>query len=198
MLGSYSGESIQFISKLIHWDFQRNSWVLQEKWKGLPVGIAGSRHMGWGFNSTENAYITPIVNNPDGSKSGGDFFTAAQANSGNISNTQLFTKPLFRKEVLSWKPFMDSVLSFDNIIKTIYGELLAYALPALTTATGGWEGEIVEKKRLDFVSIDMNAIKNDNTWPRNKKEWMHSDIKDVALPYTYPVIESLAIKGALK
>lgn len=40
---------------------------------------------------------------------------------------------------------------------------------------------------------------NKNGWPRerNRKEWQHSDVKDVAFPFIYKVIEELLIDGGL-
>ena len=50
----------------------------------------------------------------------------------------------------------------------------------------------------DVDSIDMNQKKNDNTWPRNNKEWWHSDVKEVAYLYVYSIINDIADKGAIK
>ena len=44
----------------------------------------------------------------------------------------------------------------------------------------------------------MNLKKDNSTWPRREQTWNHSDIKDVAFPFIYKVIDELAIKGALQ
>ena len=159
----------------ITFNLGRNAWVLQEKWKGRPAGIAGSDYMGWGFNLEYNPHLS-----------------ASDANSLLTDNGQLKTKPFFAKSA----PNNGQLFTNSDIAYDVINELLAYALPALTTPAGGWHGDQISRNS-DIAVLDMNSRKSSN-WPRDKATWQHSDIKDVSIPYIYQVVDELVIKGALR
>jgi len=94
--------------------------------------------------------------------------------------------------------FADAPVSFSTI-KPEYSNLLTYAIPALTTATGGEKGGAISEYRGDFQAIDMNSKKNDSTWPISRdSQWFHSDIKDVAFPFVAPIVYEIVNRGGLK
>lgn len=194
VLATYTGTQPS-PSDLLDFEFSRNSWVLQEKWKGRPFGLAGSQYMGWGFNIADDQY-NPYFEGPEG-VSGRIRIDSDTANSTIKDNGQLIVRPFFINVAT---PGLESVLFTNNAIdyatlKPYINKLLVYALPALTTPTGGVEGgSITSDKR--FLAINMNG--KIGTWPRNTTEWWHSDIKNVGLPYVYSVIKELIIKGYLQ
>lgn len=173
-----------------------NSWVLQEKWKGHPLGFGGSDYMGWGFNRTDTQYNPYDI----------DLGTIAHlgpinANSSILANNQLIARPFFLNDAPSGIAntlFSDATVDF-SVIKPYYNRLLAYAIPALTNATGGEDGASFTKFRESAKVINMNNEKNDATWPvsRNRR-WHHSDIKEVALPFVVNVVDQIAVIGGLK
>lgn len=197
VLATYSGTQADLSDPAAVID-GRNSWVLQEKWKGLPSGMGGSDYMGWGFNKSDDQY-NPETVDPDGVSLGRVRLTPLAANSEITDDGQLKSRPFF------WNigtPGVASILFTDapvdfSTIKPDYNQLLTYAIPALTTATGGRSGGGMISKK-NFVIIDMNL--NLNVWPssRPRKEWLHSDVKNVAFPFVLSVIDEIATKGGLK
>ena len=170
----------------ITFNLGRNAWVLQEKWKGRPSGIAGSEHMGWGFNLRDEEY------NPKALLLGAHL-NANDANSLITDNSLLKTKPFFTKsDPKNGQLFASGIIDFD-----FRNELLAFALPALTTAVGGWNGENVLPSIFINKTVDMNEYVS-GLWPRRDKTWLHSDIKEVSLPYVYDVLKDLTVKGAMQ
>lgn len=188
VLASYGGTQ-PAPSDLISFNLGRNAWVLQEKWKGRPLGLAGSLWMGWGFNLTDDQYNPYLKGHLD----------ASEANLVVGNNNQLILRPFFNNLApasIESVLFQDMSLDFSTI-RPNYNSLMAYAIPALTTATGGWAGgEMISNK--NFFVTDMNLKKDNITWPRREQRWNHSDIRDVAFPFVYKIIDELAIKGALQ
>jgi pimeloyl-ACP methyl ester carboxylesterase len=169
----------------ITFNLGRNAWVLQEKWKGRPSVIAGSEHMGWGFNLRDEEY-NPKVLLLD------NHLNANDANSLITDNGLLKTKPFFTKsDPKNSQLFSSGIIDFD-----FKNELLAFALPALTTPVGGWKGTEISRNN-SIVKTDMNSAVG-TYWPRRDNSWIHSDIKEVSLPYIYTVVDDLTVKGGLR
>ncbi len=173
----------------------RNSWVMQEKWKGRPSGPGGSETMGWGFNREDTQY------NPYDVGLGAIVHLGPiNTNNSSISDNQLISRPFFLNVVPAGigSVLFSSVSADFSAIKPFYNRILAEGIPALTEVTGGKNGGAMSEHRDDILSIDMNSRKNDSTWPRVKSEWWHSDIKVVALPYVWPIVQEIVNKGALQ
>jgi len=80
-----------------------------------------------------------------------------------------------------------------------FPHVLAYEMPALSFAAGGSESSIFALKD---NAVNMNDEMFDG-WPAIRgglvgKEWFHSDFKDVAYRYTYPLFDDLVSRGGLK
>lgn len=173
----------------------RNSWVMQEKWKGRPSGPGGSETMGWGFNREDTQY------NPYDVGLGAIVHLGPiNTNNSSISDNQLISRPFFLNVVPTGigSGLFSSVSVDFSAIKPFYNRILAEGIPALTEATGGKSGGVMSEYRKNIMSIDMDSRKNYTAWPRKEKQWWHSDIKDVALPYTWPIVQEIVNKGALQ
>jgi len=203
VLATYAGNGLS-LDQVKKWEFGRNSWVLQEKWKGrAPIGGAGyggTTVMGWGFNSDD--YYPYIPWEADTA----DWLAQKKLDANTkIMSNELIEKPFFRR------PMSLNGLStlFDPVIGGPGSDyaadhrnwLLAEALPALTLPTGGHDGERMKVKLNKNNIFDMNA--NKNGWPverikQKNTDWWHSDIKDIAFSFTYKVIAELLRRGGLK
>jgi pimeloyl-ACP methyl ester carboxylesterase len=199
VLASFAG-TIPTFSQFINMEFGRNSWVLQEKWKGkFPVNFLGSKYMGWGFNFED--YTNWVDSNWHGDVGieEAKFLSPAEANS-IINSEELKTKPFFRKfndgqeEAKLLVPGSEG----SEYAKTNRARFLGLAIPALTTPTGGWKGEDIKKKKY-ITYLNMNNQKNE--WPSERlemKDWLHSDIRNVAFPYVHKAIFEIVVRGAMQ
>jgi hypothetical protein len=203
VLASFAGNGPTF-KQIITGDFGRNSWVIQEKWKGRwPFDhYGGSKLMGWGFNYED--YFNWTDWNTDGEVDIDEtsFLSPTVANS-QVNTDDLRTKPLFRKisdgqeEANLLVPGREgSEYAFNN-----RSRLLGLAIPALTAPTGGWKGEaMLTGEFLDRNNvINMNNLKNG--WPEVRgtiKNWLHSDIRNVAFPFINITIKEIVARGGLQ
>jgi hypothetical protein len=175
--------------------------VLQEKWKGrAPYGFdgyGGTTVMGWGFDNVDLAYDE---------LAGFDVNSERADEANKIATNTLIDKPFFR---ISFASQLSSTL-FDSSIGGVgskyAGErrewLLGYAIPALTTPAGGHKGDSMGTERFIDSGNTLNMDDNKNGWPTERSgaedlDWLHSDINDVAFPFTYNVVEELLIRGGL-
>ena len=161
--------------------YGRYAWHKQEilKGNGGPVGTVWA---GWGFYSIPDLVmgVTHIV------------YTSSEANA--LTPHQLIRSPVFRhapRELFRRTPPA-------NITTDAF---LAHGIPVVSRPAGVIAIPYLEPHR----NVDMNtAFARPNGWPRNEstsvfgERWLHSDIKDVAYPYTYPVFKYLVQQGGLK
>ena len=154
--------------------FGRYCWQKQELWKGRN-GLAGTSWAGWGF---EGHFQIP----------GGLWvheYTMAAANAANPS--QLQTDPVFTH---SPSALLSNPISQDNI-----NQILAKGIPALSRPTGG---NLINGAK---VNHDVNGDDFKNGWGRNDPDyhdrWLHSDMKDMAYPYTHKIYDKLIEEGGL-
>jgi hypothetical protein len=112
-------------------------------------------------------------------------YTATQANS--ASDSQLQVSPVFNR----YPPEMFSATISQQNINNIH----AKGIPALSLAAGrayvgGTSG-----------SLDMNED-IPNGWGRNdatyQDRWLHSDIKNMAYPYTFDIFNNIVTAGGLQ
>ena len=118
----------------------------------------------------------------------------------NYSNEELATHPIF-------KPFSVEALHSDNASAASQAALehkrhvLAYSVPALSHAAGS---TVIKKDKFDEKTFNMQAdMKGGNNWPRERgskpedKKWFHSDAKDVAYRYVFPLYDKWIKLGSL-
>lgn len=84
-------------------------------------------------------------------------------------------------------------------------ELLATAIPALSYAAGGQEIPATESTKRIFNFDLEKSGRSPGRWPteghtaKNKPgRWLHSDFKNVALPFVHPLFSKMVAEGSLR
>jgi hypothetical protein len=159
----------------------RGSWKIQELLKGVSVftslgNLVMERTQG-GWNWNESAYgINPDV--------------------GAVTDYQLRTAPCF-------KPFKEEFLLQPEVVTVVAHkvkyDVLARGIPALSHATGTGPVGI-----LPYGNIDMQEeCRDKKQWPVEGRDadfigkWIHSDFKNVSLPYVSKMYKKLIDEGEL-
>lgn len=166
-------------------NFAKGAWTAQELVKGvnwttsLAAAFMERGQAGW---DADLAYL----------------FTAHDS----ITNEQLKTRPFFDEfkehDLINADPAIASAKASETKVQY---DLLARGLPALSYAAAA--------NPLPTLSDDRNfnmETKGRTTgqWPTeghsdgNAGKWLHSDFKNVALPYVYQMYETMIAKGSLK
>ena len=121
---------------------------------------------------------------------------------GRIGNPQLIANPFFRPFTEDWlhttRPPRVSPLLDDSLVRY---DLLARGIPAVTFAAGAVPlavkktKEIMVKNHQD-INLEEEGRIATNRWPtdahkavRAPGRWLHSDYKNVALPFVFPLFE---------
>jgi hypothetical protein len=169
------------------------AWKTQELLKGnysLPALTVSERQGGWGFNGdwdTNNVWAWPPIRQ-----------TMSPADTDQyITNDMLIGKPFFR-------PFQESALHYRVGMlhqtewaldrKNTWYDVLARGIPASSFAAGGiplgWE---VAGANQPIINYNLEILGRSTTWPeqghtddKTSHRWLHSDFKNVALPYVQP------------
>ena len=180
-------------------NFSDNAWKYQELIKGLSwySSVASvfmdRRQAGWAFNDDWWLWADAT----EGSKVK---YTPSQART--ISGSRLIAKPFFdyfsEREILSTQKNVGSLKASEP--KVVY-DLLARGIPAMTYATGVMS--LNDQVRFNY---DLELLGRSTTqWPTaghekpsQKLRWLHSDIKNVALPIIYPTFQMMVSQGLLK
>jgi hypothetical protein len=203
VLASFAGNGPTF-KQIITGDFGRNSWVIQEKWKGRwPFDhYGGSKLMGWGFNYED--YFNWTDWNQDGEVDIDEtsFLSPAEAN-GQIDSNDLRTKPFFRKLTNSQEEakLLMPGSEGSEYAKVNRPRLLGLAIQALTTPTGGWKGETMSTGEFLDRNNVLNMNEQKNGWPEVRKQdtdWWHSDIRNVSYQFIYKVVNKIVEFGGLQ
>ena len=172
-----------------------HSWQKQERFKGRWLqsalgGWGGTSEMGWGF-STQGYYSggTPPQYQSVYNPTDPDHpvivrtvpYSANYAHS--ASSEQLLVDPVFNHE--------PSAILSGNMPQGDINVLLARGVPALSRPMGSGSVSEIE----DVGRKDVNSYSSDPDWPHKIesqwKGWRHSDIKDVAYPFTREVFNLL-------
>jgi hypothetical protein len=180
-------------------NFSDNAWKYQELVKGLSWynSVASvfmdRRQAGWAFN--DDWWLWTDAN--EGSKVK---YTPSQART--ISNSRLINRPFFEyfseREIQSSQKNTGALKASEP--KVIY-DLLARGIPAMTYATG-----VMSLNDQIKFNYDLELLGRSTThWPTaghekpsQKQRWLHSDIKNVALPIIYPTFQMMVSQGLLK
>ncbi len=80
-------------------------------------------------------------------------------------------------------------------------DLLASAIPTRSFAAAANSIERFEENSRNFNMETLRGV--EPAWPAERisdrqKNWLHSDIRDIALPYVYTVFDTMLQKGELK
>lgn len=155
---------------------EEGSWQKQETHKGVEP-IAGTLRGGWGFDCWyENVGGEPVQM----------YYTAAQANAmaanGSITNSPVFS--------YGGTPMNNRNASWDDIWLS-----LAKYVPAISSPIGGMPALGLEDHNLNGASYRDGWGRQDNVYNQN---WLHSDMKDMAFFYVYPLYNELVQKGMMK
>ena len=90
-----------------------------------------------------------------------------------------------RRIILAHSP---SALFSSTISSNTVAEILACGIPALSGPAGS-------RNILDFDDYDMNNHDENAPWGRKsdlyEKRWLHSDIKNMAFPFTFRVFQQI-------
>jgi hypothetical protein len=159
------------------------TWALQEKLKGWGVTghILTSNYGGWAFNRDQ--FVADTASGIPGKR----LMTQDEAKT--LSDEVLKIAPFFHPG-----PFELYGAGGSDYAKVNRIKLLSEMIPCRTWPVGANPlGSIDPTKNFNMNS----AIDTPNGWPRDTEEWFHSDVKDVAYPYSYRAFNEMTKMGGL-
>ena len=177
-------------------DVSTGAWKAQELVKGVDwstslVSIFMIRgQAGWGFSPYwDDVYGDPGTGMIQTRKSPAD---AAQ-----LSDAQLREHPFFAD-------FLEPALVSTNASTAsaeageanVRYDLFARAIPAMSNAAAA--NSMTSLGNRNYPMHTAGKAQNNGAFPTPDNMWRHSDFKDVALPYVYPMYEEMISRGALK
>jgi hypothetical protein len=185
-------------------------WKTQELLKGvgwtrsLGAAVMARSQGGWGFNPAWRGDFVPI--GPD-RMLGGRFALLSPTVAERITDAQLLTHPFFRPFEQRWlhSPITGARSPLIEAPRVRF-DLLARGLPALSPAAGstpipptGGPGLMTN------FDLEIQGRPTGGSWPTSghdspltQERWLHSDFKNVALPYAYPLFLHMINRGELR
>ena len=160
-------------------------WCLQEKEKGRMTipGVLGSTHGGWGYNTNYGTISSP----PSAS------VVAA------LTSSQLQTNPVFNTDY-DGQLFGPSGSTYAHVN---LNAILSDAIPAVSWATGANPAGRLAPTSLPNRNLDMKTL--ESGWPISRPStgneafnWYHSDVREVAYPFTHGAFDEIVYLGNLK
>jgi len=160
-------------------DLGHYAWHKQEMGKGrlttLNPLIAGTTWAGWGFHET-NVWIEvgeQLIRIP---------FPIEAPVANAMTDAELRSYPVFRHSPTN---LFTAVISSNTV-----AEILACGIPALSGPAGS-------RMLSGFGNVDLNQVIPKTHWPRGtesmyQQRWLHSDIKNVALPIVFDIFQSFS------
>jgi hypothetical protein len=156
----------------------------------------GNAEAGWGFNPSYNVitgydmYSQPIYQR----------MPPSEANSlpdAAIRSDSFFNH--FDDEALYDDSGSDFLLAGEADVRNspLYRRLLADAIPALSNPAGRNDLGNAVFDNTDLMELK-RGIYDEGNWPRDKDEWRHSDMVNVAFPYNHALFEKIILNGDLK
>ncbi len=160
-------------------DLGHYSWHKQEMGKGrltvLNPLIAGTTWAGWGFHQ-----VATWEESPSGNTGGYVYNPIPAAVANAMTDSELRATPVFLHS--------PSAMFSSTISPSSVAEILACGIPALSGPSGS-------RRLFDFGDYDMNDFDDNAPWGRNSghyvNRWLHSDIKDMAFPFTFHVFRQI-------
>lgn len=163
---------------------QRNRfWHKQEMGKGrltvLNPLIAGTTWAGWGFQLFQTWEESPSGN------TGGYVYSPIPATNANaMADAELQNTPVFLHS--------PSDMFSPTISSNTVAEILACGIPALSGPAGSRE---LPSNHIPVENVDLNSLTG-NDWPESSpffhSRWLHSDVKNIALPFVKQLFETIA------
>lgn len=184
-------------------------WKTQELLKGVGGGrslgaLAMQRSQGgWGFNPDwRGRYVT----HGQTKAAGGHFEKLTPREAARLTNQQLLLNPFFRPLKAKWlhqarpprpSPLLDS--------PDVRYELLATAIPAMSFAAGAAEIPLSGSASRVFNFDLEKEGRSPGRWPTEghtakhaQGRWLHSDFKNVALPFVHPLFVKMIGEASLR
>jgi hypothetical protein len=181
------------------------AWKTQEMLKGVGwtrslASVAMERTQGgWGFNG---AWRGRFVQRPGSGRGSGHYERMTPLAAGRIGSTQLIADPFFRPFSEGWlhatrRPRPSPLLD-DSLVRY---DLLARGIPAVTFAAGAVPLSHLQMKNAmgeshQDINLEIKGRVPKNRWPtdahqavRAPSRWLHSDYKNAALPFVFPLFE---------
>ena len=167
-------------------------WTLQEKLKGRTVTgeILGSNYGGWGFNRYWDVTIDP---------GSARHRTPAEANA--LNDIQLINNPFFLPGPQDLHNNNGSTYAAQH-----RNTLLAEMIPARTRPAGSnrIENSYFIPPNGGERNFNLTSTEFQNGWPEERlnnaqdgNRWLHSDINNVAFPFTWKVFDKFKTLGGL-
>ena len=164
----------------VHWEItaEANCWQKQETHKGVEP-IAGNLSGGWGFYWWME------------SSGGEDYpvYYSAATTSVMVANGSITNNPVFY--------YPGTQMDNRNATQDNIWFALAEYVPAVSSPVGGNSTAPAQVE-----NHDLNSTPYRSGWGRNSgvygTSWFHSDMKDMAYFYVYPLYDELKTKGSLK
>lgn len=193
-----AGES--FGGNILWHRFTRHAWVQNEIAKGNSSLAAEltlkDTHAGWRFHFRFSSRVQRGAGYEVPGFLGGKSRMYKPDETEEITNNQLKEKPFY------W-PFEYGELydaakgSAEADKKQIQYELLATAIPALSYAAAANPLDRFNLQQGGNGNFNMMKLKNGG-WPAERGgEWHHSDFRDVAMSYTWPMFQEMIKQGGL-
>ena len=158
--------------------FEANCWQKQETHKGVEP-VAGNLKGGWGFYCWRQSI---------GDEEFPVCYPASTVND-MVANGSITNHPVFAVDGTQ----MDN----RNATQDDIWFALAEYVPAISSPIGG-----TSLNARSIPSYNLNDEQYRHGWGRNSTiyngQWLHSDMKDVAYFYVYPVYNELLTKGHLR
>jgi hypothetical protein len=194
----------QTIADEVHWILAQDPlgvyvWALQEKTKGRAQlnFVLGSTHGGWKFNDW--SYGTNSIYSPS------TWWHMSPATAALLPDSQLQTNAFFD---LSTSPSDNADLALEGANGSDYAQtnrnrLLSDTFPALTLPVGANPVSVLDQPA-DPHNFDMSSPDYQNGWPVLRSvgneafRWHHSDFREVAYTFTYPLFNKFVTLGELR
>ncbi len=168
-------------------DLSQGAWKAQELAKGVDwTGSLASLFMDRGQAGWKFRFNRDISGN---ATDGPPYQLPEPSETASISNVELRTKPFFNPFLESALLHSDSAIASTKAAESkVKYDLLARAIPAMSNAAAANDMPSLSDDR----NFDMPAQGNANgDLPTPSGRWRHSDFKNVALPYVYPMYNKM-------
>ena len=193
-------DSASLLSALINGrDYGNGVWKTQELLKGVSMTRSlGTLFMrrgqaGWGFNERwKGRYVLNGVREP-----GGYYLRMTPDEAARLTDEQLRAQPFFGRFL--WDRLHEPRPRRSNTSaqeRAMFADVLARGVPARSYAAGC---HAMDLRRLSDFNLESDGRLQAMGWPRAGHEdgrksgrWLHSDFRNVALPYVHPFFRKLS------